>query len=393
MNDSGDAHVPTAVRKTLMATIFYSLAGEGRGHATRVRTIVEHLRGTHRFVIFAPGDAFDMLAPLYANSEVRVERIPGLGFEYDAENALSPWRTTRGALAYVARLPRLVARLEREIERERPALAITDFEPSLPRAAARRGLPFVSLNHQHFLVTSDFSHLPRALRLKARALGAVVDLYYHGQATTIVSSFCFPPLRASRARVVQVGPLLRPQILAARPEPGSHLVVYLRKFGSKRLLDALAETGREIRIYGLGAQPSRGNLHFFAIDERRFIEDLATSYALVTTAGNQLLGEALYLEKPVFALPEPNNAEQQIHGRLLAHERTGESLEFERVDATALYRFLARVEFYRSRIERERLNGNRDALAELQRYLPAAVAFADPVPAVPVRRELPATVN
>ena len=63
-----------------MATIVYSLAGEGRGHATRVRTIVELLRAEHRFVIFAPGDAYDMLAPLYAGSDVGVIRLPGLHF-------------------------------------------------------------------------------------------------------------------------------------------------------------------------------------------------------------------------------------------------------------------------------------------------------------------------
>ena len=76
-----------------MATIFYSLAGEGRGHATRVRTIVEQLRSEHRFVIFAPGDAFDMLAPLYAESDVVVQRIEGLRFAYGADNSVSPART------------------------------------------------------------------------------------------------------------------------------------------------------------------------------------------------------------------------------------------------------------------------------------------------------------
>ena len=355
-----------------MATIFYSLAGEGRGHATRVRTIVELLRSEHRFVIFAPGDAYDMLAPLYAKSDIRVVGIPGLGFGYSASNAMSPWRTALGAASYLSRLPKLIGRLEREIERERPDLVIADFEPALPRAARRRGLPFVSLDHQHFLVTSDFSNLPQAIQWRAAGLGKVVELYYQGQAATIVSSFCFPPVRAA-GRVVQIGSLLRPQVLDARPDHRSHLVVYLRKFGSDRLLQALAATGREVRAYGLGTQPSCGRIHFFAIDERRFIEDLATSYALITTAGNQLLGEALYLGKPVLALPEPNNAEQLIHGHLLANEQTGEWLDFERVDAPALAAFLSRVEYYRSRIVRERLNGNPDALAELRRHLPLHV--------------------
>ncbi len=355
-----------------MATIFYSLAGEGRGHAARVRTIVEHLRAEHRFVIFAPGDAFDMLAPLYADSDVRVTRIPGLHFEYAANRSVSRRRTTGAALGYIARLPQLVGRLQREIEAERPDLVITDFEPALPRAAARCGVPYVSLNHQHFLVTSDFSHLPAGLRLRAAALGKIVELYYSRQAATIVSSFCFPKLRSGLGRTVQIGPLLRPRVLAARPEHGAHLVVYLRKFGPDRLLDALAATGREVRAYGLGAQPSVGKIHFHAIDEGRFVDDLATSHALVTTAGNQLLGEALYLRKPVLAFPEPNNPEQRLHGHLLANERTGAWLDFDAVSGPALREFLANVEGYRSQIVTDRLNGNPAALAELRRHLPAA---------------------
>lgn len=36
-----------------MARVFVSLAGEGRGHATRVRALVEMLRGRHEVVLFA----------------------------------------------------------------------------------------------------------------------------------------------------------------------------------------------------------------------------------------------------------------------------------------------------------------------------------------------------
>jgi uncharacterized protein (TIGR00661 family) len=148
----------------------------------------------------------------------------------------------------------------------------------------------------------------------------------------------------------------------------------MRKFASERLLEALNASGREVRFYGLGALPSLGNIHFFAIEERRFVEDLATSHALVTTAGNQLLGEALYLRKPILAMPEPKNSEQLIHGHLLAREGTGEWTDFERVNAATVRRFLSRVEQYRSRIVPERLNGNAATLAELRRHLPSSIA-------------------
>lgn len=63
-----------------MATIFNSLSGEGRGHATRVRAIVEELRRHHRIVIYTPGQAHDLLQPVYQGSDITVRNIPGLLF-------------------------------------------------------------------------------------------------------------------------------------------------------------------------------------------------------------------------------------------------------------------------------------------------------------------------
>ena len=61
-----------------MGKVFYSVGGEGRGHATRVRALVENLRVRHDVTIFAPAHAYDLLAPAYERTAVRVERIPGM---------------------------------------------------------------------------------------------------------------------------------------------------------------------------------------------------------------------------------------------------------------------------------------------------------------------------
>ena len=63
-----------------MARILYSMCGEGRGHAARVRAIVEALRREHEIILLAPDDAYDFLASRYsaATSNVFIRRIPGL---------------------------------------------------------------------------------------------------------------------------------------------------------------------------------------------------------------------------------------------------------------------------------------------------------------------------
>jgi uncharacterized protein (TIGR00661 family) len=370
-----------------MAHLVFSLSGEGRGHATRVRAVVEHLREQHRITLFAPADAFDFLAPLYATSEVRVRAIPGLRFHYDQAGRLDYRRTAQGAASYVRALPRLIKGIQRELEREPVDLVVADFEPALPRAARRSGIPFISLSHQHFLLTYDLSGLPRSLRWHAAYMRWIVRAYYSGQRHSIVSSFYFPPLRRRCRNVTQVGVLLRPELRQTPPAGGDHLVAYLRRFAGPNVLEALAAAGRPVRVYGLGERPACGPLTFHAISETRFIADLAGCAALVATAGNQLVGEALFLGKPCFVMPEARNFEQFINAHFLAQTGAGTWLELDRVTPAALRAFVRDIDQFAARIERRRLDGLPATLRAIDRFLP------DPVAATaqrPKARPLPA---
>lgn len=142
------------------------------------------------------------------------------------------------------------------------------------------------------------------------------------------------------------------------------------------MFDAFRRCGRPVRIYGLGKRPREGNLDFREIDERTFVEDLASCDAVVTTAGNQLVGEALYLEKPVLAMPESNNFEQFINAFFLERSGTGAGVELEKVGPLDVVRFLERVDEFRSRIQPDLLNGNRRAIDAVLRHLPGAAPAA-----------------
>jgi uncharacterized protein (TIGR00661 family) len=368
-----------------VAHIAFSLSGEGRGHATRVRAVVEALRGRHTFSIFTSGHAYAFLAPLYKDTEVALHRAGGLKFHYSADHRLNFRQTGWDAFRFMRRLPLLVRMIERRLGARPADLVVTDFEPALPRAARRRGIPFLSIDHQHFLTCYDLSCLPRSLRLRATMMAWVVRAYFQGQRETVVSAFFFPPVRRGAKGVTQTGVMLRPEVLAANPSDEGHLVTYWRRFSSDSAMNALRQCGREVRVYGLGARPSSGNLIFREIDEERFVEDLASASALVCTAGNQLVGEALHLGKPVFAMPEPRNFEQYINASFLA-QAGGEWCEMDQFDAGRLASFLARLDDHRARIDSRRMNGLPVALRAIERHLPPAPAPApalSPAPALP----------
>ena len=353
-----------------MAKIFVSMSGEGRGHATRIKAVVDSLSPRHCVHILAPGDAHALLAPAYAGTAVTVREIPGLRFSYNGAGRLDFLGTGATASRYLAGFPRLISTVEEQFRAECPDLVITDFEPSLPRAARRCGIPFISLNHQHFLVVNDLSSLPPHLRRHAAFMGMIVRAYYSGMARTIVSSFYFPPLKERfRDRVVQVGVILRPAITEIERRDGDYLVAYLRRFAPASVLRALQECGREVRVYGLGERTAEGNLSFRAVHERHFLDDLAGSAGLVCTAGNQLVGEALYLGKPVLAFPEPANYEQYINAHFLAQEGTGEWVEMDALSGATIRHFLDRGDEYRAKIVPEKYNGTPLALRTIEDFL------------------------
>src|SRR5207248_900326 len=128
-----------------------------RGHAARVWTLVEHLRKNHQLTLFAPHDAYNLLQPRYEGTPVSVRRIHGMRFFYNEKHQLDMFRTFNGFFDYLNDAKPLIKELSTEIRRERPDLVITDFEPALPRAAKECGIPFISLDHQHFLTVSDLS--------------------------------------------------------------------------------------------------------------------------------------------------------------------------------------------------------------------------------------------
>jgi uncharacterized protein (TIGR00661 family) len=344
------------------------MCGEGRGHATRARAVIEGLRAHHQVTLFASGAAHEMLAPLYRDSEVQVHHIPGLHFAYNRAGRVALLRTVGLAARFRLAIRRYVREALPALERAQPDLVIADFEPILPRAARRLGVPFVSFDHQHYLVVSDLSALPGPLRRKAALAAPFVRALYHWQKETIVSSFYTPPLKPAFRDAVQVGTLIRPEVWRARAERGGHLVAYMRR-SAPDVLDALAGCGREVRLYGLGAQPSRGRVRFLAIDQQRFIDDLASCQAVVSTAGNQLVGEALFLRKPMLVLPEALNFEQAVNAYYLEQSGAGRA-EMGRLRPERLAAFLDEVETLRQHIYPERVCGNEAALSALERHLP-----------------------
>ena len=164
---------------------------------------------------------------------------------------------------------------------------------------------------------------------------------------------------------------MRPEILAARPSPGEHLLVY-QSGANDALQTALTASGLECRIYGMRAELSSeetdGKLRFLPFSEDRFITDLATSRGVIAGGGFTLMGEAVYLGKPMLAVPLAGQFEQQLNARyleLVGYGMCATDLE----DASVIPRFLERTPDCARKLAAYHQDGNRELLAAVDAFL------------------------
>lgn len=345
------------------------MSGEGRGHATRVKAIVEGLRQQHQLILFASGQAYEMLAPLYHHTDVQVRQLEGLSFCYREDGRLDYFRTCRESIFQWLGFPARIEALKRQMLVERPMLVITDFEPILPRAAEQLGIPYLSIDHQHFLSAYDLGALPWRLRWYAWLMSMTIRMFYGSQLRTIISAFYFPPLKKNARNTFQVGTLMGEDVLSLEPRNDGFMLVYLRREVPRRVLRALRDLGIPVRIYGLGQRKSEQNLEFLEIDRAGFIEDLARCQALLCTAGNQLVGEALFLGKPILVVPERGNWEQEVNGFFLSEMKAGVCMSMHQLKSGRIQKFLNDFNAESKSMYSQQFCGNTDVIGYIQQTL------------------------
>src|SRR5688572_27129087 len=177
-----------------MARIAYSCCGEGRGHSSRTLTVVEELRSRgHDVKVFASHIAYQVLAPKLPS----VTEIPGMVLAYKNNQIHLGSTLVRNAETW-RRKSQTVSRIRDELAVFKPDLAVTDFEPFLPLAAKSRGVPFVSLDHQHVIPGLGLRPPARFLPQFAATL-AIVHLTHRGELANLVTSF-FQPAKPFKNR-------------------------------------------------------------------------------------------------------------------------------------------------------------------------------------------------
>lgn len=351
--------------------ILYGVTGEGMGHATRSKVVCEHLvaRG-HEVKIVVSGRAHAFLAKSFPD----VVEIRGLTIRY-VDNAMDrDGSIARNVLTAPQMLYGNASRYFDDVVHFEPDLVISDFDSFAWFFARRHDIPIVSIDNQQIICRCKHDKIIKAgAKLDYQMTKAFVKAKLPGCDHYIITTFFFPPIKKKFLETTTlVPPILRKPILEAKKHAtrGDHVLVYQTSTSDTRLVPTLNEvTGERFVVYGLRRSETHGNCTLKEFSEDGFVEDLASAKAVVANGGLSLLGEAIYLGKPVYSVPVRHQFEQMMNARYL--EELGYGLAAEAITKDVLELFLRENDRYAARVAKHTQDGNERLFAAVDERVDA----------------------
>lgn len=351
--------------------ILYGVVGEGMGHATRSRVVLEHLTKHHDVHIVVSGRARDYLAKRFEN----VHNIWGFTIQYEG-NSVKKWQTVLQNLkGAVTGWPQNVREYFDLADKFQPDVVISDFESFSYMYARNHFLPVISIDNMQ--VINRCKHDDALLaghEEQFQLTKGIVKSKLPGAFHYLVTTFFYPPVRKPRTTLVPS--ILRPEILEAKSERGEHLLVYQTMTTNTALIEELKKSGIECRIYGyrrdLTEAVREGNLVFKPFSESGFIDDLRTARGVIGGGGYTLMSEAVYLRKPMLSVPIEGQFEQVLNALYLQQLNYG--MHAKALDGQVLGNFLERIDGCAKSLEGYSQNGNQKLFDNLDELLRQAAA-------------------
>ncbi|CAN0558415.1 unnamed protein product [Laminaria digitata] len=257
-----------------------------------------------------------------------------------------------------------------------PDVVISDFESWTYTFAKSRNAPIISIDnmqviarchHDDALIREDLKDFLVAKRI-VRAKLSRCNRY-------LITSFFYPPTK--RPRTSLHPPILRDVVLKAKDKvrTGEHVLVYQSGTSHDSLVDELKRVQVPFRVYGLKRDLSEplqdDNVTHCPFSEAGFIEDLATAKAVIAGGGFTLMGEAVFLGKPMLSVPLVGQFEQALNANYL--QALGYGQRAPAVTADGIESFLAQSQRYTDNLRAFEHDGNTGVFDTLEQAMQDAV--------------------
>ncbi len=345
--------------------ILYGVPGEGMGHATRSKVVIDHLlKNGHHVCIVSSARAFSFLDKAFPGNVIEIK-----GFHFAYKNAevsktatfLANLKAAGKNLVYNTAKKRLI---EKKFE---PDIVISDFESFSFFFAKEHRLPLISIDNMQVMdrCALDIT-ISKQEKHNYRLARAIVQAKVPGCNQYFISSFFDAEIK--KKNTVIVPPIVRQIIQDAKVSKGKHIIMYQTSSSLNTVKQVLQQLPNEtFYVYGMNLDATEGNVVFKPFSESGFIKDLASAKAVIANGGFSLISEAVYLKKPVYSFPIANQFEQWMNAAYI--EKLGYGRHFDTLSADCLKAFLYDLPLFEKHLAAYEQKGNDVLFRELDGML------------------------
>ncbi|MBW2996300.1 hypothetical protein KY332_03295 [Candidatus Woesearchaeota archaeon] len=331
--------------------ILYGVSGEGMGHAARSKTILTELKKQHKIKVVAGGRAYQFLKKHFNTSRIGFFKI------IYRNNSVTYLLTFFYNLLKFPFIFLYNLKFIPIILKFKPDIIITDVELFSCYLSILFNKKSISIDNQHIINTNLNKNLFFE-KLIIKSLIPKADHY-------LVTTFFYPPIQKKNTFLFP--PINTQEVINASPQNKDYILVYQTSKSNKKLIPTLNSINQNFIVYGFDKDKQIKNVKLKKFNEKEFIKDLINCKAVITNGGFTLIGEALYLRKPILSIPIKKQFEQITNAVYL--KKLGYGMYCRETSKRNIQKFLSNLKKYRNNLKKYKKQDNSKIFKKLKQLL------------------------
>lgn len=328
--------------------ILVGICGIGNGHLDRQSNVIELLLKKGNDVLIATTErGKEYYKNIFPNADILTITIPwivcdnnGIDFEKTINHYLESGKD------YYYEFLVFSNKIKRFFNGN-PDLIISDYEPNVAQFAYALQIPLICMEQQSKflyideLIIDNFSILEEKARL---------NYFFPKYDYKIISSFF--PLKIKERNVKVIAPIITS--LNVLDKKKNHILVYLSPYeDSKKYIEVInvikLMQNYKFIVYSKEKLNLSYNNILFKKYNSKFKEDLENCMCLISTAGHQLLSEAISINVPIYLIPL-NTYEQKYNASMIEKYSLGKLAN--NISVFEIEQFISSLSCYKKNIKK-----------------------------------------
>lgn len=338
--------------------VIFGVQGEGMGHAMRSRLLIERLSKKHEVMVFASDRAYKYLASKFKN----VHEIECFKLIYK-DNRVAMFATLRSNILSSGKHLESLKKVRDAIRTFRPDVIVSDYEPITNLAATFAGCRHISVDNQNDITLRKCGY-PLKEIFSFINTKLVTFLFTAGADKYVIYSL---KTQNSRGKKIYVGNLIKKELLCRKSRYGNHIFIYQTSKTNHRLIDVLKGIDEKFIIYGFDKNEKDNNITFRKFNDDVFFKDFCECKAVIMNGGLTTITEAVFLKKPILAVPIKGQFEQYFNASTI--QSLGFGMCMEKPDKEIILKFIRELPKYKEALKKYKAGSNEDVFEKIEEVL------------------------